>query len=272
MAHGEKRRPRFVDMDTPSVARMYDWLLGGSANYASDRDACHRLLRIAPSSQQLARTNRAFLRRVVRVLVEEFGITQFIDHGSGLPTQDNVHEIAQQLNPESRVVYVDNDPMVLAHGRTMLDEDDKTLILDSDMRDTYRIIEAAKTVLDWGKPVAGLFVSVLHCLADTEDERDPAAVVQRVAAQLPPDSCMVICQLVSDNPEVRDGVTALMETETHGRWGRVRRTSEVERFFDGMQIQPPGLVDVIDWRPEGEPSPKHLRPTDWVEWGGVART
>ncbi|SFY51990.1 SAM-dependent methyltransferase [Streptomyces sp. F-1] len=271
MAYGEKRQPRFVDMDQPSVARMYDWLLGGSANYESDRDACRRLLGIAPSSQNLARSNREFLRRVVRTLVKEHAITQFIDHGSGLPTQDNVHEIAQRLDPDSRVVYVDNDPMVLAHGRTTLAEDDKTLILDCDMRETEKIISAAKTVLDWKKPVAALFVSVLHCLADTEDDRDPARVVRRVAAALPPGSYMVICQLVSDDPKVRDGVTSLMAKETHNQWGRVRTADEVTQFFDGMEIEPPGLGDVIDWRPDAPPPPKHLRPTDWVEWGGLAK-
>ncbi|MFF5537812.1 SAM-dependent methyltransferase [Streptomyces cinerochromogenes] len=271
MAHGEKRQPRFVDMDTPSVARMYDWLLGGTANYESDRDACRRLLDIAPSSQKLAQSNRAFLRRVVRALVKDHGVTQFIDHGSGLPTRDNVHEVAQRLNPASRVVYVDNDPMVLAHGRTTLDEDHRTLILDCDMRETEKILSAARSILDWSKPVAALFVSVLHCLADTDDEGDPARVVRRVAEALPPGSYMVICQLVSDDPQVRDGVTKLMERETHGQWGRVRRTSEVRRFFDGMEIQPPGLGDVIDWRPDTPPPPQHLRPTDWVEWGGLAR-
>ncbi|GHA18718.1 SAM-dependent methyltransferase [Streptomyces echinoruber] len=271
MTHGEKRKPRFVDMDQPSVARMYDWLLGGSANFESDRNACQRLLDIAPSTQKLAQTNRAFLRRVVRALVEEYGITQFIDHGSGLPTQDNVHEIAQRLDPGSRVVYVDNDPMVLAHARTTLDENDRTLVLDYDMRDTESIIRSAKKVLDWTKPVAALFVSVLHCLADTDDERAPDRVVRRVAAALPPGSYMVICQLVSDDAKVRDGVTKLMEQETRGQWGRVRTTEEVARFFDGMQIEPPGLGDVIDWRPDAPPPPKHLRPTDWVEWGGLAR-
>lgn len=271
MAYGKKRQPRFVDMDQPSVARMYDWLLGGSANYQSDRDACQRLLGIAPSSQKLAQTNRAFLRRVVRSLVREYGVTQFIDHGSGLPTQDNVHEIAQRLAPTSRVVYVDNDPMVLAHGRTVLDDSDGTLILDCDMRDTEQIISAARGKLSWEKPIAALFVSVLHCLADTDDERDPARVIQRVAAALPPGSYMVICQLVSDEAKVRDGVTNLMAEVTNNQWGRVRRTSEVTRFFDGMVVQPPGLGDVIDWRPDTAPPPEHLRPTDWVEWGGLAR-
>ncbi|MDN3265733.1 SAM-dependent methyltransferase [Streptomyces sp. CSDS2] len=271
MGLGEKRQPRFVDMNTPSVARMYDWLLGGSANYESDREACQRLLDIAPSSRQLAQSNRAFLRRVVRTLVRECNVTQFIDHGSGLPTQDNVHEIAQRLNPSSRVVYVDNDPMVLAHGRTTLDEDDRTLILDHDMRDSEEILRTARNFLSWEKPVAALFVSVLHCLPDTDDDRDPACVVRRVAAALPPGSYMVICQLVSDDPEVRKGVTDLMAQVTHDRWGRVRRTAEVERYFDGLHILPPGLGDVIDWRPDVTPPPRHLRPTDWVEWGGVAR-
>ncbi|WP_185036606.1 SAM-dependent methyltransferase [Streptomyces candidus] len=270
MPHGEKPRTEEIDMNTPSVARMYDWLLGGVENYASDREACAQLLKIAPSTQLLARNNRAFLRRVVRTLVTEFGITQFLDHGSGLPTQDNVHQIAQRIDPNCRVAYVDNDPIVLAHGHASLQENDRTLIVQQDMRETAKIREATEGFLRWDRPIAALFVSVLHCLQDTDDARDPAAVVRAVAGQLAPGSCMVICQLVSEDLAVRDGVTQLMDVTTGGRWGRVRTEEEVRRYFDGMSIVAPGLTDVVDWRPDSVPPPKEHRPTDWVEWGGVA--
>ncbi|MEV5013512.1 SAM-dependent methyltransferase [Streptomyces sp. NPDC053780] len=272
MAYGEKPQTHFIDTSNASAARMYDWLLGGTENYEVDRVACSELLKIAPSTQQLARSNRDFLRRVVRNLATEKHITQFLDHGSGLPTQDNVHEVAQRVRPDAKVAYVDNDPMVIAHARTSLDDNTNTMVVDCDMRETHDIRQATDEFLDWSQPIAALFVSVLHCLPDTDDENDPAAVIKAVADQLVPGSYMVICQLVSDDPSVRDGVTQLMADATHDNWGRVREPHEVRRYFDSLEIEsPPGLVDVIDWCPDSVPPPKHLRPTDWVEWGGVGR-
>ncbi|MFF4172497.1 SAM-dependent methyltransferase [Streptomyces sp. NPDC001744] len=269
MTNGGESRTRVIDTDRASAARMYDWLLGGTENFEVDRDACAELLRIAPSTQQLARNNRDFLRRVVRYLAVEKGITQFLDHGSGLPTQDNVHQVAQRVSRDARVVYVDNDPMVLAHARTHLDDNARTMVVDHDMRDTQKIRESTEGFLDWDRPVAALFVSVLHCIPD-DDRRGPAAVIKAVSELLAPGSHMVICQLVSEDPAVRDGVTRLMEGATGGNWGRVREPHEVRRYFDSLEIvDPPGLVDVIDWLPDSPPPPKELRSTDWVEWGGV---
>ncbi|MEU5085051.1 MULTISPECIES: SAM-dependent methyltransferase [Streptomyces] len=273
MTNGEKPQTiRLIDSSQASAARMYDWLLGGTENYEVDRAACRELLKIAPSTQQLARNNRAFLRRVVRFLAAEKKITQFLDHGSGLPTQENVHQVAQGINPNAKVVYVDNDPMVLAHARTHLDDNENTLVIDYDMRRTNDIRNATSRFLDWAKPIAALFVSVLHCLPDADDENDPAALIRNVSAQLAPGSYVVICQLISDDPEVRDGVTRLMDSATGGNWGRVRQPYEVARYFETLEIEdPPGLVDVIDWLPDSPPPPPHMRPTDWVEWGGVGR-
>ncbi|MEU1376231.1 SAM-dependent methyltransferase [Streptomyces triculaminicus] len=276
MVRREKYEAPVVDVHTPSVARMYDWLLGGVDNYLSDRQACAQLLEFAPSSQSLARHNRAFLRRIVRVLVEQYGVEQFIDHGSGLPTQDNVHQVAQRINKDCRVVYVDNDPMVLAHGRTALEENSNTAVIQADMRDTERIFGHAETrrLVRPGRRTAALFVSVLHCIPDTDDDRDPAALVRRVADELRalgPGNLMVVCQLVSDDPAVRENVTRLMAEKTGGAWGRVRERGEVEAYFQGLQVLDPGLVDVIDWRPDSPPPPAELRPPDWVEWGGLAR-
>ncbi|MFJ3421829.1 SAM-dependent methyltransferase [Streptomyces sp. NPDC086082] len=258
-----------IDVSTPSVARMYDWLLGGVENYASDRHECEKLLEIAPSSKILARNNRAFLQRVVRVLAETYGIRQFIDHGSGLPTQDNVHQIAQRIDPAARVVYVDNDPSVLAHGRTTLEENDNTLVLGADMRDTETIFghPEVQGLIDFSQPVAALFVSVLHCLPDADG---PGELVRRVAQNLVPGSFLVVCQLVSDRAEVREQVTELMRVATHGTWGRVREEAEVRAFFGNWEILDPGLVNVIEWLPD---SRVVARPRDeeWVEWGGVAR-
>ncbi|MFI9586971.1 SAM-dependent methyltransferase [Streptomyces sp. NPDC052236] len=257
-----------IDVGTPSVARMYDWLLGGIENYESDRKACAALLKVAPSSRELALNNRAFLRRVVRYLAKERGIRQFLDHGSGLPTQDNVHQIAQSIDPASRVVYVDNDPIVLAHGRTTLEENGRTAVIHADMRRTDDIFghPDVERLISRTEPTAALFVSVLHCLPDGDD---PGALVRGVAERLAEGSFLVVCQLVSDRADVRQGVTDLMEKATHGRWGRVREKHEVAAYLAGMDIIEPGLVDVTQWRPDSEVLPR--RPEEWEEWGGVAQ-
>ncbi len=163
-----------IDVTIPSVARMYDYYLGGKDNYAVDRAACEELDQVVPSTRALAVNNRRFLRRVVRWLAEEQGVRQFIDHGSGLPTQDNVHEVAQRVAPDARVVYIDNDPIVLAHGRALLEENRNTAVIQADMRDTDGILGHPEVtrLIDFDRPVAALFVSVLHCIPD---EDDPAA-------------------------------------------------------------------------------------------------
>ncbi|WP_338933183.1 SAM-dependent methyltransferase [Streptomyces netropsis] len=273
MAHGESNRTDAIDANTPSVARMYDWLLGGVENYHSDREACMKLLEIAPQARSLARDNRAFLRRVVRVLVEEYNVEQFIDHGSGLPAEGNVHQVAQGIDPQCRVVYIDNDPTVLAHGRTILQENDNTAVIHADMRETGSIFqhEDVRRLIRPHCRTAALFVSVLHCLPDTGDRNDPAALIQRVAGRLKPGDLMVICQLVSTDPSVRERVTRLMLDSTGGRWGRVREQDEVRAYFNRLTILEPGLGDVVDWRPDGPPLPVEQRAPEWVEWGGLAR-
>ncbi|MDT0550827.1 SAM-dependent methyltransferase, partial [Streptomyces lonegramiae] len=157
-----------------------------------DRAACELLLEVAPTSRELALNNRWFLQRVVRVLAEEHGIKQFIDFGSGLPTQRNVHQIAQEADPASRVVYVDNDPVVLALGQSLLDENDNTTILPVDMTDTDTIFGHPDftRLIDLTRPVAALFVSVLHCLPDSAG---PKALVDRVIDKLVPGSFVVVC-------------------------------------------------------------------------------
>ncbi|MGW5673651.1 SAM-dependent methyltransferase [Streptomyces sp. NPDC003860] len=265
----ESWRPDAIDTTVPSVARMYDYYLGGSDNYESDRIASEELLKQVPSTKVLAVNNRRFLQRVVRVLAQDYGIRQFVDHGSGLPTQDNVHQVAQAVDPTSRVVYVDNDPIVLAYGRALLDENERTAVIQADMRDTDEIFghEETKRLIDFSQPVAALFVSVLHCIPD---ESDPAALVRRVAERLVPGSFLVVCQLVSDRPEIRQYVTDFMDQATGGHWGRVREQKEVAGYLDGLEVLEPGLVEVSTWRPDNDLAP--VQATDeWLEWGGVAR-
>jgi SAM-dependent methyltransferase len=265
----ESWRPDAIDTKVPSVARMYDYFLGGDDNYQSDRDACAELLEQVPSTKTLAVNNRHFLRRVVRVLAAEHGVRQFIDHGSGLPTQDNVHQVAQSVDPSSRVVYVDNDPIVLAHGRALLEENDRTAVIQADMRDTEGIFghDETRRLIDFSQPVAALFVSVMHCIPD---DSDPAALVRSVAERLVPGSFLVVCQLVSDRPEIRKFVTDFMAETTGGNWGRVREEHEVTEFFSGLEILEPGLVEVSTWRPDNDLAPTQLT-DEWIEWGGVAR-
>lgn len=269
MSQEPKPLPDVVDVSIPSVARMYDHYLGGKDNYAVDREACEELDKVVPSTRVLAINNRRFLRRVVRRLAQEHGIRQFIDHGSGLPTQDNVHQVAQAVDPDSRVVYIDNDPIVLAHGRALLEENDNTAVIQADMRDTEGIFNSpeVRRLIDLNEPVAALFVSVLHCIPD---EDDPAALVRRVADRLVPGSFLVVCQLVSEDRATRDYVTEFMRVNTHGQWGRVRQAHELERFLDGLEIMEPGLVEVSTWQPDADLGPRQLT-TEWIEYGGVAR-
>ncbi|NJQ02662.1 SAM-dependent methyltransferase [Streptomyces zingiberis] len=261
--------PQGIDVNVPSVARMYDFFLGGKDNYAADREASQELLKVAPSTRELALNNRDFLIRAVRKLAEEHGVRQFLDHGSGLPTQNNVHQIAQEVDPSARVVYVDNDPIVLAHGRALLDENDNTAVIQADMRDTHGILgrPEVQRLINFDEPVAALFVSVLHCIPDSDD---PAGLVRRVAERLAPGSFLVICHLVSEDQATRDFVTDFMNRSTQGNWGRVRQQHEVERFFDGLELLEPGLVEVSTWHPDSELTHRQ-RTREWIEFGGVAR-
>ncbi|MGW3957323.1 SAM-dependent methyltransferase [Streptomyces sp. NPDC004752] len=260
-----------MDLSRPSVARMYDFLLGGTDNYQVDRDACDELLQMAPSSKDLALVNRAFLVRAVRYLAAECGVRRFLDHGSGLPTRPNVHQVAQEVDPSSKVVYIDNDPVVLAHGRMMLAEDPSTTaVLRADMRDTDGIFGSAEVqrLLHDAQPVAALFVSVLHCIPDRDN---PWALVREVAGRLPAGSYMVISHLASDDAELRASVTDFMAGVTSNNWGQVRSISEVNRFFEGLElvegIEP---VEVSHWRPDSDLAPRQ-RTEEWIEYGAVAR-
>ncbi|MFB8774579.1 SAM-dependent methyltransferase [Streptomyces broussonetiae] len=258
-----------IDASIPTAARMYDHYLGGKDNYAADRAACEELDKVVPSTRRLALNNRRFLQRVVRTLAEEHGIRQFLDHGSGLPTQDNVHQVAQRVDPESRVVYVDNDPMVLVHGRALLEQDERTAVIHADMRETEGILAHPDTqrLIDFSQPVAVLFNSVFHCIPDSDTD-GPLAVAARVRERLVPGSAMVMCQLVSEDPEVRAFVTDFMDKATQGHWGRVRQEKDVATLFEGLEILEPGLVEVSTWRPDTEVAPRQLT-REWIEFGGV---
>lgn len=260
-----------IDASVPTAARMYDHYLGGKDNYAADRAACEELDKVVPSTRALALNNRRFLQRVVRTLSQEHGIRQFLDHGSGLPTQDNVHQVAQRVDPSTHVVYVDNDPMVLVHGRALLEQDERTTVIHADLRDTETIFahQDTRRLIDFSQPVAVLFNSVFHCIPDSDTD-GPRAVVRRVSEHLAPGSFLVMCQLVSEDPAVREFVTDFMDKATQGHWGRVRQEKDVAALFEGLEILDPGLVEVSTWRPDTEVTERQLT-QEWIEFGGVGR-
>ncbi|MET7944153.1 SAM-dependent methyltransferase [Streptomyces sp. NPDC005302] len=258
-----------IDVTRPNVARMCNYYLGGKDNYAADRSTCRRLLEHAPTTQTLTVNNRRFLERAIRTMALDHGVSQFLDIGAGLPTQDNVHEIAQRYTPRAAVVYADNDPMVLAYGRVLLEGSEQTAVIQADLRDPDELLAQPRLtrLLDLKKPVAVLCVSVLHCIPDRDD---PAALIRRCAARLPVGSFLAISQLVSENPATRQAVTDLMHESTAGRWGAVRRPQDVDGFFEGLDVLAPGLGDVATWRASAS-SRTRSNGREWIEYGGIGR-
>ncbi|MEU9225062.1 SAM-dependent methyltransferase [Streptomyces massasporeus] len=240
---------RRIDSSKAHPARVYDVFLGGKDHYAADRDAAAAALAANPRGYLDVRHNRDFLRRAVTTLVEQDGIRQFLDIGTGLPTAENVHQIAQRITPESRVVYVDNDPVVLAHARALLTSgpEGRTDYIDADLRDPARILEQAAKTLDFDRPVALCLVAVLHFVADEE----AYPLVSGLLDELPAGSRLVLSHLTEDlNPE---NIRAVQRTYTDRGFTFVLRSrADVERFFtdNGLEIADPGIVPAHRWRPD----------------------
>jgi hypothetical protein len=247
---GDKAGPREFDTSVPHQARMYDYLLGGKDNYAADREAAEAGLKVYPDLAFTARANRAFLRRAVRFLAGEAGIRQFLDIGTGIPTAGNTHEVAQAIASESRVVYVDYDPVVLAHARALLTSSGAgaTDYIHADLRDTPAILDQAGELLDFTHPVAVTLIAVLHAIPDSDD---PHAIVARLVDAVPPGSYLAISHMGSD----LIASETLQEMKDIGnRMGQqqypARGRDQVARFFEGTDLVEPGLVRVEEWRPE----------------------
>lgn len=261
--------PAGIDASVPSIARMYDYYLGGKDNFASDRSAAERLLTIAPEIAVIARENRAFLGRAVRYLAGEAGIRQFLDIGTGLPTQSNVHEVAQGQAPNSRVVYVDNDPSVLVHGRALLATDPRTIVVDADLLKPETIIDhpAIREHLEFDRPIALLLVALLHFVSD--DDR-PYEMVARLRDAMPAGSYLALSHVVYDHhPEAIDEAEEVYRSFLQ-RTGHARRTREdVLGFFEGWGLVDPGLAHVTEWRP-GDGRARMDPSIVWMV-GGVAR-
>jgi len=248
--------PPDVDFSRPHTARMYDYLLDGKDNFAIDRETMEAGLRSWPGARVYARENRKFLARAVEYLVQEAGIRQFLDIGTGLPSGNNVHEVAQRAAPDSRVIYVDNDPLVLVHARALLASrpEGRTAYIDADLRDPEKILAhpALRDALDLGQPVALMLVAILHFIPDSDD---PGAIVATLMSALPPGSYLVSSHVTAElDPE---GVHGMEQAyRAGGLWAGARTAADFGRmFFTGLELVPPGLVPIADWRPTGDESP-----------------
>jgi hypothetical protein len=262
-----------INTSVPNPARIYDYLLGGKDNYPADREVADQVVAIAPVAREVVEDNRAFLRRAVRFLTREAGIRQFIDLGSGLPTRGNVHEIAQADAPDARVVYVDNDAMVVTHSRALL-AGDNTLAIQADLREPDAIVghPEVRELIDFDQPIALLLVAILHFVHDDED---PLGIVARFRDAMPAGSHLVISHGTRDVP-VRPDMSAEAMAEMGAKVERLyqqtttfmvtRTRAEVERFFDGFELLDPGLVSIQLWRPD---DPSSMLPGGF--YGGVGR-
>ncbi|WP_236544082.1 SAM-dependent methyltransferase [Spiractinospora alimapuensis] len=267
--------------DRPTPARVYDYGLGGKDNFAVDREFARTGLNDFPEILDVARENRLFLYRAVRFLAQEAGIRQFLDLGSGLPAQQNVHEVAQRFQPDARVVYVDNDPIVLAHGRALLADDKSTAFIAADMTTTDAVLnhEDTQHLLDFSQPVAVLFLSVPHSIPD---DADADAMVRAYIDALPSGSYVALTQIASPDEETAAEMSAFA-TDRGMPW-KTRTPDQVRHFLRGLEPVAPGFVDIGQWRPDPHQPP--LNPVDpaiaqhlgaaakdrrFMEHGGVAR-
>jgi hypothetical protein len=238
------------DTSVAHQARMYDYVLGGKDNYAADRAAVEAGLQVWPDMAFAMQANRAFLGRVVRYLAEEAGIRQFLDIGTGIPTSGNTHQVAQAIAPESRVVYVDYDPIVLAHARALLisSEAGATAYIDADARNTGAILSQARELLDFSQPVAVTLLALLHVIPDADD---PYAIVGTLLDAVPSGSCLALSHAGTDlfDPDTNDSFQGVMNQMMQQRYSP-RSREQVTRFFAGTDLVEPGLTAVEAWRPE----------------------
>jgi hypothetical protein len=233
---------------------MYDYWLGGKDNYEADRVAAERVIAGQPSILASVRANRAFLRRAVQFLAGEAGIRQFLDIGTGLPTADNTHEVAQAIAPDARIVYVDNDPIVLAHARALLTSTAQgaTAYIHGDARDPEQILHEAARTLDFTQPVAVMMLAVLHYVPDADD---PAGIVHQVLRGVPPGSYLALSEATRDIDT--DSITSEAARFNSGRVAAPftpRTRAEISRYFDGLDLVEPGLVPIPQWRGLASPA------------------
>ncbi|AOS63277.1 SAM-dependent methyltransferase [Actinoalloteichus hymeniacidonis] len=258
-------RPDGVDITKPSAARIYDYVLGGSANFAVDREFADRALERFPGARLVATANRSFLRRAVQFCLQQ-GVRQFLDIGSGIPTVGNVHEVAQRIDPDATVVYVDYEPVAIAHSRQLLESNPKATAVLADAREPEALLDNAdlRAHLDFDQPVAVLMVALLHFVPDADD---PAGLVRSYRDVLAPGSLLVISHGTTDGvPEV----AALADQYKHSANPATMRSREqVTAMMDGFEILPPGVVFSAAWQPDDEPG--EVRPEQSGAYAVVGR-
>lgn len=262
--------PRMLDENTPNSARMYDYVLGGAHNFAVDRELADKILAKAPTTGEGARLNRAFMRRAVRFLAER-GIDQFLDLGSGVPTAGNVHEIAQDTNPDARVVYVDYEPVAYHAAQELLAGNPNATIIQVDLRDPDVVLNhpQAQALLDFSRPIGLLMIGVLYLLSDDDH---PADLVARYRDALPPGSYLALSQTSLDEspPDVRAEVEVLQagfRQATEGMY--MRSKQEITAWFTGTELVEPGIVSWVDWRPDEPITPLQRRAS--YGYAGIGR-
>jgi S-adenosyl methyltransferase len=254
-----------IDTTRPHSARVWNYWIGGKDWYAVDEQLGKKIAAAVPGIVDSARADRSFLRRAVTLLAGH-GVRQFLDIGTGLPTMDNTHEVAQRVDPACRVVYVDNDPLVLAHARALLTgtAPGVTAYIDADIADPQRILAEAAAVLDFDEPVAVMLLAVLHLVGDDEQARH---VVEQLLAALPAGSYLVLTHACLDSPDTAAAVAAWNASGSPTPV-RARSRAEIARYFDGLDLLDPGIVTCSRWRPE--PTAWHPAPTV-MAYGGVGR-
>jgi hypothetical protein len=258
-------QPTKIDVTVPHSARIWNYWLGGKDNFAVDREAGDQYVEFFPGIVDIARADRAFLGRAVRHLVGEVGIRQLLDVGTGLPTADNTHQVAQRVAPECRIVYVDNDPLVLAHARALLTSSPEgvTDYIDTDLREPEKIVRAVAQLLDLTEPVALMFMGVLGHVGDYDEAR---SIVRRLLAALPPGSYLVLNEGVDTSEALNEAQQAYNSSGAVPY--HLRRPEQIAGFFDGLELLEPGVVPVTLWRPDAAPAGALA---EIPQFGGVGR-
>jgi hypothetical protein len=262
--------PVYIDTTKASIARVYDAFLNGKDNYEIDREVLRRVQQVAPEAAQLAWDNRDFLIRATRFIATQAGITQFLDCGSGLPTAENTHQVAQRIQPDARVVYVDNDPVVLAHGRALLEENDQTHFTAADIFNPREVLddEIVRRYLDFSKPIALFQFGTLH---HYDGETSPSDIMREYIEALPSGSYVGITHFFDPETEEHSELARRMEeTFLHSPMGTgvFRTCTEIKRMFPGLELVEPGLTRCADWWPDG-PHIKPLAPVSYCIVGAV---
>ncbi|MBV1938550.1 SAM-dependent methyltransferase [Streptomyces sp. BV286] len=255
-----------IDTSKPHSARMYDYFLGGKDNYEVDQEAAEKVISVFPHVSEMARTNRRFMHRATRLLAER-GVRQFLDIGTGIPTQPNLHQVVQKITPDARVVYADNDPIVLRHAEALLHStrEGSTNYVHADVREPEKIIEAARETLDFDQPIALSLVALLHLVGD---EDDPHRIVTELLRPLAPGSYLALSHATGDfDPETWERIVQIYRSG--GTSAQVRSRTEFATFFDGLELVDPGVELAMLWHPElGEPDSHEER---IPLYAGVAR-